>query len=102
MSDLQIPYEKQVLTANGGSDGRLTMTSTANLRKGARILLRSDLIAAVELVIDRVVDATHIEVRDPSKTGAMLQNCSAYLTADNAAVFQNPQVDYYASSWLRF
>lgn len=101
-TDLQMPYEKQALTANGGSDGRLTVTSTANLRRGAHVYLGSTAVAAVELVIDRIVDATHIEVRDPSKTGTLLFNSSLYLTADTAVVVQNPQPDYYASQWLRF
>lgn len=101
-TDLQIAYEAQALTADGGSNGRLTVTSTAKLRKGARILLRSSAVDAVELVIDSIDSATVIEVRDPSVTGACLFNCSAYLVVDTATVTQNPQVDYYASSWLRF
>lgn len=95
-TDLYMPYERQALTANGGADGRLAVTSTANLRKGARILLRSNNVEAIELIIDRIVSATVIEVRDPAVTGAALKDCSAYTLAQSAAITQNVQPDYYA------
>ena len=80
-TDLQMPYVAQALTADGGSDGRLTVASTANLRKGARVLLRDNTNDAVELEITKIVDATHVEVKDPSKIGTFLYDCSAYLVA---------------------
>lgn len=101
-TDLLMPYEKQALTANGGADGRLAVTSTANFRRGARVFLKSNNVAGVELVIDRIVSATVLEVRDPSKIGAVLFDASAYLLAQSASVEQNPQPDFYASQWLRF
>jgi len=78
-TDLQMPYVAQALTADGGSDGRLTVASTANLRKGARVLLRDNTNDAVELEITKIVDATHVEVKDPSKIGSFLYDCSAYV-----------------------
>lgn len=101
-TDLQVPYEKQALTANGGADGRLTVTSTANFRRGARVLLIDNDTAAIELIIERIVSATVIEVRDPFVTGACLKDCSAYTTAQSAAVTQNPQADFYARQWTWF
>lgn len=100
-TDLQIPYDKQVLTANGGSNGILTVTSTALLRKGATVML-SDGTLSVKLIIDQIIDATHIGVRDPTKIGALRFDASAYLTANNAAVYQMEQTDYYNNDWIRF
>jgi hypothetical protein len=102
MTDLHIPYEKQALTANGGADGSLTVTSTANFRKGARVWLASGTQTSVELVIDQIVDATHVKVRNPNVTGLAYYNCSAFLLADSAALFQNEQTDQYARSWNWF
>lgn len=100
-TDLQIPYEKQALTANGGSNGILTVTSTALLRKGAVVML-SDGTISVKLVIDQIIDATRIAVRDPSKIGALRFDASAYLVANSASVQQPEQTDYYNNDWVRF
>lgn len=100
-TDLQIPYEKQALTANGGANGILTVASTALFRKGAVVLL-SDGTLSVKLVIDLIIDATHIAVRDPSKIGALRYDASAYLVANSAAVYQPEQTDYYNNDWIRF
>lgn len=101
-TDLKIPYEKQALTADGGANGILAVTSTAKLRKDARVLLKSNTVDAVELVIDAIVDDTHVAVRDPSKTGMARYAADAYLLADGAALTQNEQSDFYSAFWLRF
>lgn len=101
-TDLQVPYVSLALTADGGANGRLTVTSTTGLRKGAFVMLASSTQASVQLVIDTIESATTVTVRDPTVTGAFLFNCSSYLVADSAVVVQNPQVDFYASQWLRF
>lgn len=101
-TDLQIPYEKQALTADGATSGVLTVASTAKLRKGARVLLRADTLESMELVIDQVISGTTIGVRDPSKIGTARFDCSAYTKALNAAVVQNEQVDFYSRQWNWF
>lgn len=101
-TDLQIDPEQQALTADGGSNGILTVASTSGLRKGARIFLRADDLDSLELVIDKVIDATHIAVRDPNVTGAVRKDCSSYTMVLNAKLFQPAQSDFYASQWIRF
>lgn len=100
-TDLQIPYEKQALTANGGANGILTVTSTANFRKGAIVML-SDGTLSVKLIIDLILSATTIAVRDPTKIGTLRFDASAYLVANSAAVYQPEQTDYYNNDWVRF
>jgi hypothetical protein len=101
-TDLQIPYEKQALTADGPITGLLTVTSTAKLRKGARVLLKSNNVTAIELVIDDIISATVLAVRDPAVCGSARADCSAYTLAQSAAITQNPQVDFYARQWTWF
>lgn len=101
-TDLKMPYVKQALTADGSAAGFITVASTTGFRKGARVLLKDDVTDAIELVIDEVVSATQLAVRDPSKIGTMRYDCSAYLLAENAAVTQNEQADFYTRQWMWF
>ena len=99
-TDLQVPYQKTALSANGGSNGRLTFVSTSGFRKGARVLLKDDNTDAVELIVDEIVSGTVLTVRLESLLS--LYDCSAYTTGQNAALTQNEQTDIYARTWNWF
>lgn len=98
--DLLIPYDRQALTADGGSDGTLTLVSTAKLRRGARVWLSDNNSTSVELVIDQVINSQKIAVRDPSKIGMSRFDCSAFTVAQSAALSQSEQTDFtMARGW---
>jgi hypothetical protein len=98
-TDLKIPYVAAALTANGGANGIYTIADTSKFRKGARVLLGSSTQASVELVVDEVIDATHLALRDPAAIGTTRYAGGAYLTADTAKIVQNEQTDFYARLW---
>ena len=86
---MTIPYVKQALTVNGGANGILTVASTTGLTVGAPCFLVSSVLTTPKaLVIDAVLSATTVAVRDPSLPIYTRFDCSAYLVANTAILTQ--------------
>lgn len=86
-----IAFVQAALTANGGTTGILTVASTTGFVAGAKVWLYSSAVDGIELVVDAVVDATHLAVRKPNLWSRF--NASSYTTAQTATVTQNKQDD---------
>lgn len=50
-------------TANGGTDGSITMTSTTPFRKGQKGWITSSGQPSLKVIITEITDATHLKVR---------------------------------------
>lgn len=109
MAGKDIAQAGAVLTANGGTDGTLTVASTTPYRAKAHAWVSSTTTAGVEVVIVSIIDSTHMQVRlkTPPNTapdqspGYALNalnyggsNMSAYTTADTARVDMPSQFIY--------
>lgn len=90
-----IPYIKLALTATGTSVGVLAVSSTAQLVVGARIWVGSNTAEPTELMIDQILDATHIVVSD-LQVNFGRYNCTRFTPADQATLTQNEQPNYNA------
>ncbi len=63
MAGKDIPAAGQVLTANGGSGGIITVTSTAGFQVGSRCNISSTAVAGVEVIVTEITDSTHLKAR---------------------------------------
>lgn len=93
------PYNQSALTADGSSTGTVSVASTQPFRAGARVWLGSTTVTPVELIVDEIVSATVLALRDPRKIGSVRFPANAYLVADGAALTQNVQPDFLAANW---
>lgn len=100
-TDLLIEAHHETLTANGGANGILTVASTANFRREARVFLHATGLPSLELLVDKIIDDKKIAVRDPNVIGAARKDCSAYTMALGATIFMPAQSDFYSSQWVR-
>lgn len=90
MGLITTPYLQLPLTANGGSNGILTVSSTNGLYAGATVYLNGTSLATYTVVIASIVSSTQIAVYDPSIIGGAYSyyNASAYTTAASSSVTQ--------------
>jgi hypothetical protein len=94
------PATVDALTANGGTDGYVTVTSNAQYYPGAYVCVRGDTVAGQRYRITNLSGSTKIGLQkvpsfgDPQNQGPRYtrSDLSAYTTADNAKVFQEPSV----------
>ncbi len=84
-----IPYIVEALTADGGTNGLVQVADSSAFVVGAKVLLGSDTVDAVELIIDVIPDSTHLALRLATRWSRF--DSSDYTTGDNAIVTQNEQ-----------
>lgn len=110
MAGKDIAAAGAAFTANGGSDGTITVASTTPYRAKARAWVSSSGQPSKEVVITEVTDSTHLKVRlvtpppasAPDQAPAYALNAlnygtsdmSAYTTAQTARIDMPPQFIY--------
>lgn len=83
-----IRYVKQAFTQNGTAGGIVTVATTYRFVRGATVFLSSNTQSIVELQISEVISQTKIAVKIANGLSYDLFDCSAYTTADSAAITQ--------------
>jgi hypothetical protein len=63
MAGRDVAAASAAFTANGGTDGSITMASTTAFRKNAKCWLTSSGQPSLKVIITEVTDATHLKVR---------------------------------------
>lgn len=94
----KVAYFKAALTANGGSNGILTVASTAQFVAGAQAFLAGVVAPNIQVRIVSILSSTTLTVQPwASNQLGNLMDCSAYTTADSATLGQ-PDQDVFKSS----
>ncbi len=88
-------YIKLALTVDGGSNGILTVSSTAGLLRGATVYLSATGLTTQVLMIDEVVSTTTLAVKLITGYTYNRYNSAAYTTALSAAITQPGQADFF-------
>ena len=100
MSSIVIAAAGAALTANGGSDGFVTVASNALFYPGATLYLSSSTVAGRLCLVTELSSTDKVGLRFIDKTTTSgipagpqygRDDCSAYLTANNARIDQPQQ-----------
>lgn len=93
-----LSYFSAPLTADGGSNGVLSVSSTAPFVKGARVFLKATGLPTVDLEVAAVLSATQLAVKLQTSPSARY-NSSGYTMALGATLVQ-PEQDVFNESTL--
>jgi hypothetical protein len=93
MAGKDIAASGAVFTANGGTDGTITVASTTPFRAKARAWVSDANSPSVEVIITEITDSTHLKVRlvtpppaaSPDQAPAYALNALNYGTSDMSA-----------------
>lgn len=91
--DVLAPSAHAPLTANGGSNGYVTVADNTLFPVGAKVWLSSNAIAGVNCIVTNVIGTTQVGLRFVVPVpGYGQNNCSAYLVANNAVLDMDAQL----------
>jgi hypothetical protein len=93
-----VPYSSAALTTDGGSNGILSVASTAPFVKGSRVYLGASGLPTVDLEIAAILSPTQLAVKLQSSPSARY-NSSGYTTALGATLVQ-PEQDVFSEATL--
>lgn len=81
----------KLFTANGTSNGVVTVANSLLFKVGQIVNLFSDVIQPIQVEVKFIGTATTLEVGDPNKSLEDRKDLSSFLTSDNASISANSQ-----------
>lgn len=81
----------QFFTSNGTTDGKLTVSLSYLFKVGQKVILGSNTVDKKEYKINRIPDATTVEIGSIGKSVHDRADISAYTTGDNATIQSEEQ-----------